>query len=168
MNWRAIVEKLAGGNDSPRRTAAAFAFGTFLSFSPFMGLQMAIGFTVAFLLKLNRAVVFIGLCTNLPWIMVPWYTLTTVVGGMMLDRPVVADFGRRFDALMELSFYSAEFRAQALDLVGPFFWSFLVGSVAGAILVGAAAYLITLPLLVRWRAARDAEQRAVDAHVDAP
>ena len=168
MNWRAVVEKLAGGSDSTRRTAAAFALGVFLSFSPFMGLQIAVGMTTAFLLKLNRAVVFIGLCANLPWIFVPWYTLTTIAGGMILDRPVVPDFGRRFDALMELSFYTAEFRSQAFDLVAPFFWSFVIGSTAGAALVGVAAYFVTVPLLARWRAARDAQQRAADGHVDAP
>jgi uncharacterized protein (DUF2062 family) len=168
MNWRGVVEKLAGGSDSPRRTAAAFALGVFLSFSPFIFFQIALGMTTAFLLRLNRPAVFIGLCVNLPWIIVPWYTMTTIAGGMILDRPVVPDFGRRFDALMELSFYSAEFRSQAFDLIAPFFWSFLIGSTAGAIVVGVAAYFVTAPLLTRWRASRDAQQRAADGHVDAP
>jgi len=168
MNWRTVVEKLAGGDHSPRRTAAAFAFGVFLGFSPFIGLQILIGMATAFLLKLSRPAVFIGLCVNLPWIIVPWYTVTTVVGGMMLDRPVVPDFGRRFNALMELSFYTAEFRSQAFDLVAPFFWSFMIGSTAGAIVAGIAAYFVTVPLLARWRAARDAQHGAADGHVDAP
>ena len=168
MNWRALVEKLAGGSDSPRRTAAAFALGVFLSFSPFMGLQILVGMATAFLLKLNRPAVFIGLCANLPWIIVPWYTLTTIAGGLILNRPVVADFGQRFDALMKLSFYTAEFRSQAFDLVAPFFWSYLIGSTAGAILVGIAAYFVTVPLLTRWRASREAQQGAADRHVDAP
>ena len=168
MNWRAVVEKLAGSSESPRRTAAAFALGVFLSFSPFLGLQILVGMTTAFLLRLNRPAVFIGLCVNLPWLIVPWYTLTTIAGGLMLNRPIAADFGRRFDALMELSFYSREFRSQAFDLVAPFFWSFLVGSIAGAIVLGIAAYFVTVPLLTRWRAARDAQEGAADRHVDTP
>lgn len=168
MNWRAVVEKLAGSSESPRRTAAAFALGVFLSFSPFIGLQILVGMTIAFLLRLNRPAVFIGLCVNLPWIIVPWYTLTTIVGGLILNRPIAADFGPRFDALMDLSFYTSEFRSQAFDLVAPFFWSFLVGSVAGAIMLGIAAYFVTLPLLARWRAARDAQEGAADRHVDTP
>lgn len=168
MNWRTVVEKLAGSSESPRRTAAAFALGVFLSFSPFLGLQILVGMTTAFLLRLNRPAVFIGLCVNLPWLIVPWYTLTTIVGGLMLNRPIAADFGRRFDALMELSFYSREFRSQAFDLVAPFFWSFLVGSIAGAVVLGIAAYFVTVPLLIRWRAARDAQEGAADRHVDTP
>ena len=168
MNWRTVVEKLAGSSESPRRTAAAFAFGVFLSFSPFLGLQILLGMTTAFLLRLNRPAVFIGLCVNLPWLIVPWYTLTTIVGGLMLNRPIAADFSRRFDALVELSFYSREFRLQAFDLVAPFFWSFLVGSIAGAIVLGIAAYFVTVPLLTRWRAARDAQEGAADRHVDTP
>ena len=168
MNWRTVVEKLAGSSESPRRTAAAFALGVFLSFSPFLGLQILVGMTTAFLLRLNRPAVFIGLCVNLPWLIVPWYTLTTIVGGLMLNRPIAADFSRRFDALVELSFYSREFRSQAFDLVAPFFWSFLVGSIAGAIVLGIAAYFVTVPLLTRWRAARDAQEGAADRHVDTP
>ena len=168
MNWRTVVEKLAGSSESPRRTAAAFAFGVFLSFSPFLGLQILLGMTTAFLLRLNRPAVFIGLCVNLPWLIVPWYTLTTIVGGLMLNRPIAADFSRRFDALVELSFYSREFRSQAFDLVAPFFWSFLVGSIAGAIVLGIAAYFVTVPLLTRWRATRDAQEGAADRHVDTP
>ena len=152
---RRTVQKLAGSSDSPRRTAAAFAFGVFLSFSPFIGFQIVIGMATAFLLRLSRPAVFIGLCTNLPWTIVPWYTLTTIAGGLVLDRPVAADFGARFDALMELSFYTTEFRSQALDLLAPFFWSFLVGSTAGAILAGIAAYFLTVPLLARWRSSLD-------------
>ena len=168
MNWRRLIEKLAGGSDSPRRTAAAFALGVFLSFSPFIGFQIAIGMTTAFILRLSRPAVFIGLCANLPWILVPWYTLTTLAGGVILNRPVASDFGERFDALMDLSFYTAEFRSRALDLLAPFFWSFLVGSTAGAIMVAIGAYVVTAPLLARWRPPGDAEERAADGHVGAP
>lgn len=157
MNWRRLLDKLAGTSASPRRTAAALALGVCLSFSPFMGLQIAIGMALAFLFRLSRPAVFIGLCANLPWIIVPWYTLTTIAGGMLLDRPIASDFGARFDALMELSFYTAAFRGRAFELVAPFFWSFLVGSTIGALIVGLATYLVVAPLLARWRAPRDAQ-----------
>ena len=158
MNWRRLIEKLAGSSHSPRRTAAAFAFGVFLSFSPFIGLQILIGMGVAFILRLSRPAVFVGLCANLPWTIVPWYTLTTLAGGMVLDRPIASDFGARLDALMDLSFYTREFRTQALGLVAPFFWSFLIGSTVGAVIVGIATYFLTVPLLARFRPAGDAQE----------
>lgn len=151
MNWRRVVEQLAGSNESPRRTAAGFAFGTFLSFSPFLGLQIATGMTVAFVLRLNRAAVFVGLCTNFPWIMVPWYTLTTYLGASIIGQRIAVDFGARLSALLELPFYRAVFWQRAHDLVAPFFWSFVLGSTLSAAVVGIAAYAVTAPLLIRVR-----------------
>lgn len=152
MTLRRVVEKLAGSTESPRRTAAAFAFGTFLSFSPFLGLQIATGMTVAFLLRLNRGAVFIGLCTNLPWFMIPWYTGTTMLGGVVLGRPLAADFSGRLAALLALPFYRAEFWERAYEIVAPFFWSFVVGSTICAAVVGLLAYGVTAPMLARHKA----------------
>lgn len=149
MNWRRLVERLAGSNESPRRTAAAFAFGTFLSFSPFLGFQIATGMTVAFMLRLNRPAVLVGLCTNLPWIMVPWYTLTTYLGASVIGQRIAVDFNARLSALLELPFYRAVFWQRAYDLAAPFFWSFVVGSTLCAAVVGLAAYVVTAPLLIK-------------------
>ena len=151
MNWRTLLEKLAGSDESPRRTAAAFAFGTFLSFSPFIGFQIATGMAVAFLLHLNRPAVLIGLCTNLPWIMIPWYTLTTYIGSVIVGQPIGADFTPRLSALLELPFYRMVFWERAYDLVAPFLWSFIVGSTLAAIVVGLAAYFVTVPLVTRMK-----------------
>jgi uncharacterized protein (DUF2062 family) len=159
MNWRQLIERLAGANESPARTAAAFAFGTFLSFSPFLGLQIAAGMSLAFLLRLNRVAVFIGLNMNLPWLIVPWYTLTTIAGSMILRQPIADDFGSRMSALLALPIYRRVFWEQAYDLVAPFFWSFVVGSTIGAAIVGVVAYVVMVPVLARWRErfSRDAQ-----------
>jgi uncharacterized protein (DUF2062 family) len=154
MNWRGLVEKLAGSSESPRRTAAAFAFGTFLSFSPFLGFQIATGMTVAFLLRLNRPAVLVGLCTNLPWIMVPWYTLTTYLGSLIVRQRIGEDFSARLLELLDLPFYRWVFWERAYGLVAPFLWSFLVGSTLCAFVVGITAYIVTTPLLMRMRAGR--------------
>lgn len=151
MNWRRFVEKLAGSTESPRRTAAAFAFGTFLSFSPFLGFQIATGMTVAFLLRLNRPAVLVGLCSNLPWVMVPWYTLTTYVGSRILGQRIGEDFTSRLLELLDLPFYRWAFWERAHGLVAPFLWSFVVGSTLCAIVVAIAAYAVTAPLLTRMR-----------------
>ena len=55
------LQSLLHLHDTPRRTAAAFALGVFFSFSPFIGLQIILSFTMAFLLRLNRLAVFLGL-----------------------------------------------------------------------------------------------------------
>jgi uncharacterized protein len=158
------LSRLALSSDSPRRTAAAFALGVFLSFSPFFGLQVAIGLGTALLLRLNRIAVMIGLCTNLPWVMVPWYALTTALGAVVLGVPVAADVSQRIRQLLDLPIYRTVFWQRAADLVWPFLGSFVLGSTAGALLVGAIAYVLTHRAVSRMRATRPTAWR--DSEVD--
>jgi hypothetical protein len=65
---RQWLDRLLHLHDTPRRMAAAFALGVFFSFSPLIGLQIVLSLTLAFLLKLNRVAVFLGLNANLPWL----------------------------------------------------------------------------------------------------
>lgn len=139
--WRARLTQVLLNAGTPRRTAAAFAYGVFLSFSPFLGFQIALGLGVAFALRWSKVAVFAGLCTNLPWIMVPWYTFTTFVGATILGRPITAGIGDSLSALLQLPVYSAAFWTEALHIVAPFFWSFVIGSTACAVVVGVLAYL---------------------------
>jgi hypothetical protein len=154
-SWRSrCLQPLIAGADEPRRTAAAFAVGTFLSFSPFLGFQIVVGFTIAYALRLSRPAMFVGLCTNLPWFMVPWYTLTTMLGAWLLGLSLPTDVGGRLDVLMSLRVYSAEFWERARDLVAPFFWAFVVGSVAAAVVMGVLAYLVAARFLAQIRLSR--------------
>lgn len=148
------LAKLAGSTDSPRRTAAAFALGVFLSFSPLFGLQIAIGIGTAAALRLNRVAVFIGLCSNLPWLMVPWYALTTAAAAAVLGVPLTSDFGRRLEEAFALSVYGGAFWKKLMELVWPFLGSFILGSTLGAIVVSAVAYVGTARFLARAHASR--------------
>ena len=139
--WRVRLLNILLTADTPRRTAAAFSYGVFLSFSPFLGLQIALGLGVAHLLKLSRVAVFAGLCTNLPWIMVPWYTFTTLAGAAALGVEVREDIGTALTGLFELPIYQLAFWTQALTILAPFFWSFVIGSTVGALIVGGATYV---------------------------
>lgn len=149
--WRRIVARLAALGDSPGRTAAAFALGVFLSFSPFLGLQIAIGMTAAVLLRLSKVAVFVGLNANLPWIMIPWYVLTTAAAATALGLHGAADMGNRLEQVFQHPFYRAAFWRRFVDLLGPYFWSFLIGPTAGAIVLGTAAYFLTHRVLARYR-----------------
>ncbi len=141
--------RLAALSDSPRRTAAAFALGVFLSFSPFLGLQVFAGMGLSFVLRLNRMAIFIGLCTNLPWVMVPWYALTTAVGATLLRVPLATDVGGRLRALLEMPIYRAPFWDSAVEILRPFLWSFVLGSTLGALVVGALAYVTVSRVMAR-------------------
>ena len=67
-------------HDTPTRTAAAYALGVFFGFTPFFGLHTIGGLAVAFVWNLNRVAVLLGVYSNLPWIIVPYYASATMLG----------------------------------------------------------------------------------------
>ena len=67
-------------DDTPERTAAAFALGVFFGFSPMLGLHTILGVVFAFLLNLNRVAVLLGVYSNLPWVIAPYYAFATMAG----------------------------------------------------------------------------------------
>ena len=146
--WSRVIERIAQA-DTPHRTATAFAFGVFLSFSPFIGLQILIGVAIAFLARLSRVAVIAGLCANLPWIMVPWYTVTTAVAATALGTPIGTDVRGSLARLLDLSVWGSAFWSHAAEIVAPFLWSFLIGSTIGALIVGLVAYLTVVRVVTR-------------------
>lgn len=163
----ARIRHVAATSGCPRRTSAAFALGVFLSFSPFLGLQLLMGLAIATALKLSRVAMFIGLWANLPWLMLPWYTLTTVMGAFLLRIPISPAVATELRSVMEHPFYRSIFWERLAEIAGPFLWAFVVGSTVGAMVVGAVAYFSLTRILER-RLARQAEQGAADRHVHAP
>lgn len=144
--WRSrCLQLLVAGASHPRRTAAAFGLGTFLSFSPLLGLQIAVGLSLAYALRLSRPAVLVGLCMNLPWIMVPWYTCTTMAGAWMLGTTSPADIGRALGELANLRVYSAGFWHQFGELV----WAYFVGTTVAAGGAGLVAYFAASRFLAR-------------------
>src|SRR5690349_25175034 len=85
---RVWLEQLLHTHDTPQRTAAAYALGVFLGFSPLLGLHTILGLILAFALRLNRVAVLLGVYSNLPWILVPYYTLATWLGATLLRTDV--------------------------------------------------------------------------------
>ena len=73
---KGLIRKWLGAllhiQDTPKRTAAAFALGVFMGFSPYLGLHTVLGVVFAFLLHLNRVAVLIGVYSNLPWFLGPY------------------------------------------------------------------------------------------------
>src|SRR5437867_10851739 len=72
--------------DSPERTAAAFALGVFFGFSPFLGFHTLLAIIVAFLLNMNRVAVLMGVYSNLPWFLAPYYAIATMVGSELTGK----------------------------------------------------------------------------------
>jgi uncharacterized protein (DUF2062 family) len=133
--------------DTPQRTAAAFALGVFFGFSPFLGLHTIMAVALAFLLNLNRVAVLLGVYSNLPWIIGAYYASTTMLGAAILQTRLPAGFRDRLGALFELSIFQGGFWQELARLLMPLLWPFTVGSTIGAILLAAGAYPLALAFL---------------------
>lgn len=153
LSWLNALLQL---HDTPTRTAAAFALGVFFSFSPFLGLQILLSMAVAFLARLNRLAVFIGLNANLPWLMVPWYVGTTTVAARLLGGEATVDASQAVDQAFAVSWSPTTIASQLRTLVTPVLVPFLVGSTTGAMLLGGVAFVgARLVLIRRARGAHD-------------
>jgi uncharacterized protein len=156
---RGWLEQLLHTHDTPRRTAAAFALGVFLGFSPFLGLHAVMGLALAFLLRLNRVAVILGVYSNLPWIILPYYTLSTLAGAAILGVDVQPQTLE--DALSKLAAASWRDLAGVGHILAPFMWAYLVGSTVGALVLAAISYRASLAMILahRRRVAHRAEER---------
>jgi uncharacterized protein (DUF2062 family) len=148
---RKWLESLLHIHDSPRRTAAAYAVGVFFAFSPVVGLHTALALIVAFVFNLNRVAVILGVYTNLPWFMAPYYTLTTMAAAEVLGVKMPPHFAHQLRAVFDMSLLSREFWAALAKLLEPLIWPFTLGSLAGAVVLGAAAFVVARPFIVAGR-----------------
>lgn len=132
-------------DDTPERTAAAFAVGVFFGFSPFIGFHTLLGIAVAFLLNYNRVAVLLGVYSNLPWIVGPYYAFTTMfVGARLTGHRIPPGFRQQVAALFDQSLFTGGFWHHLVILFRPWLVPYTVGSLLGAIVLSAIAYPVAL------------------------
>lgn len=148
---RRWLETLLHIEDTPGRTAAAYAMGVFFGFSPFLGLHTVLALGCAFLFGLNRLAVLLGVYSNLPWIMAAWYAGVTAIGASVLGTKLPSGFDERLAQLFALSLFRAEFWAELLHLLRPLLWPYVLGSTVGALLLAAFAYELALGFVIARR-----------------
>jgi uncharacterized protein (TIGR03546 family) len=136
------LERLLHTHDTPERTAAAFALGVFFGFSPFLGLHTILGLAFAFALNLNRVAVLLGVYSNLPWILPPYYAAVTLAGAWVFGAEVPNELLARVRA--------GSWTDVSLTL-RPLAISFVAGSLAGATVLALAAYRLSLAAIVAHR-----------------
>src|SRR3954452_10476427 len=120
------LDQMLHTHDTPQRTAAAYALGVFLGFSPLLGLHTLLGVLLAFALNLNRVAVLLGIYSNLPWILPAYYTLATMGGAAILRVPInpklLHDLTGAFADASWANF------SRLGHLLTPLFWAYAPGS----------------------------------------
>lgn len=141
-----LLRRIVSTDETPERLALSFSIGTFLSFAPPIGLHTLIGLTIAYLFRLNKAAMLVGVYVNNPWTIVPYYAFATWVGIKLTGMPKgvgFPDIGVRRLLSREFWHYLA---AQWRILI-----PVTVGSMILAVLIGLATYPIILVLIRRYR-----------------
>jgi len=144
--FKNLIKKLLHIEDTPERTALAYAIGIFLGFSPFLGFHTLAGLAIAFLFGLNRVAILLGVWTNTPWWIVPFYMIATWVGmwvtGFWIDWATLKEIFQlgKIQGFMSLGFWGRIVFQRGLLL------SFLIGSLILCTLLSSIAY----PLSLKW------------------
>ena len=157
--FKGLLKRLLQIEDTPERTALAFSIGIFLGFSPFLGLHTLTGLAIAFLFKLNRVAILLGVWTNTPWWLVPYYTLATWLGMWVVRfRIDWATLEGMFQLGKEKGFLTFEFWMQIASQRG-LLVSFLTGSLILALLFSLIAYPLSLRGIRFYRSYKNAGSR---------
>jgi uncharacterized protein (DUF2062 family) len=144
---RSLLKQVLHLQESPHRTALAFAVGIFIAFSPTYGLHTLSVIFCAWAFRLNFIAVLVGSLINNPWTLVPILGATFWTGFQLFGAPSSAPFN--LDDLSLQSLY---------EQIRPYALHFLVGgltlSLIGSVLSYPAAYLFISQYRARFCSAR--------------
>jgi Uncharacterized protein conserved in bacteria (DUF2062) len=96
--------------------------------------------------------------SNLPWLILPYYTLATLAGAALLGVDIQPQALEQ--ALSEIASASWRDLAGIGHMLAPFMWAYLVGSTVGALVLAAVAYRTSLAMILAHR--RRLAQRSSD------
>jgi uncharacterized protein (DUF2062 family) len=152
---RRWLDALLHIDDTPERTAAAFALGVLFGFSPLLGFHTLLGIVFAFVLNLNRVAVLLGVYSNLPWFLGPYYAFATMAGAKITGHQMPPGLRAQLGALFELSIFDTQFWRQLITILKPLLWPYAVGSTFGAVILAAIAYPLALAFVTSRRRIHD-------------
>jgi len=143
---KGLIKKLLHIEDTPERTAMAYAIGIFLGFSPFLGFHTLAGLAIAFLFGLNRVAILLGVWTNTPWWIVPFYMIATWVGmwitGFWIDWATLKEI---FQLGEDRGFMSSDFWSHIASQ-----WGLLLSFVIGSLILCTLLSFVAYPLSLKW------------------
>jgi len=139
-SFRALLRRVLHLQESPQRTALAFAIGVFIAFSPAYGLHTAMVVLCTWLFGLNFVALLTGALINNPWTIIPILGATYWTGALLLGHAETPAFN--WSDLSFTGIYN-----QVFPYLGPFLFGGFVLSVIGGII----SYPIAYWLIRRYR-----------------
>lgn len=143
-SFRALVRRVLHLQESPQRTALAFAIGVFIAFSPAYGLHTAMVVLCTWLFGLNFVALLTGALINNPWTIVPILGATYWTGALLMGQTETPTFN-----WSDLSFTGI------YDQVLPYLVPFLLGGFVLSVIGGLLSYPLAYLLILRYRPSKD-------------
>ena len=137
---RALLRQVLHLQESPHRTALAFAIGSAIAFCPFYGFHMALVGLCTWAFKLNFIALLAGALINNPWTIVPILGGTYWTGAVLLGRSESPSFD-----WSELGFRAI------YEQVMPYAVPFAVGGVVLSLIAALLSYPLALYLITKHR-----------------
>ncbi len=134
QKYRLLVTDFLKKGLAPRQIAAGIALGNFVGILPFLGLHTVMAVGLAYLLRLNIVIVFLGANISNP-ITFPFILFASAQLGSLVLR----------GSFLELS-YTAD-----LGIIKQYVVPTILGSVILGAVVSAVSYVVTLRLARRFR-----------------
>jgi uncharacterized protein (DUF2062 family) len=138
---RRIAQILLHVEDSPHRTALAFAVGVWIAFFPLLGIHTALALVVAMVFRLSRVAVILGAYLNNPWTLAPLYSAGTLVGCLLLQVSPTDVWAMEWSEGWVLG--------EMLHHLRPILWPFVVGNLVLGTIAAGVAYVVVRGVLAR-------------------
>lgn len=88
MGLRKTLRAVLGFNEPPERLALAFAIGSFIAFTPTVGLHTISAILIASLFRVNKVVAFAGTLISNPYTQIPIYVASYWFGSTVLGQKI--------------------------------------------------------------------------------
>lgn len=152
IRMRPILRWVIKLRSSPRAIAGGFGLGTFIAFTPTVGVQLIIALFLATLFNLNRPAASIPVWITNPVTVAPIYTFNYWLGLKICEGPPLAEVSELFKdvgrTMAHLDFWNAKDQFLAVLHMGKeILIPLLLGSLAIGAITGVAVYILTLNLL---------------------
>ncbi|MDX2040557.1 MAG: DUF2062 domain-containing protein [Acidobacteriota bacterium] len=135
---RRAFRNLLNLDEPPERTALAFAVGTFIAFTPLVGLHMVIAGLLLLVWRVNKVALFTGLFITNPWTFAPAIAASWGIGNLIIGSPQVELPTVTLGALVTSAFWQS--------LVSQ--WRQLLPYAVGAMILAIVCSLISYPLML--------------------
>ncbi len=126
--------------ETPHRTALAFATGVFIAFAPHYLFHTASVVLCAWLFRLNYVAVLLGSLVNNPWTLIPILAASLYTGLLLV--------GESSSATVEWDQLTMD---NIFDMLSPYLIPFLIGTCTLAVIASLLAYPVMRWTITRYR-----------------